>query len=109
MTYDLLFQLLQAYHTAASILASLSAVMVMQAVGHDWPQAPFNQIVQWVQRAGIACLSIALFCSAVHLPYLPTLEFSALLSGAAVNSSILAVLAPTALLGKAKTHWLWGH
>ncbi len=109
MTYSLLFHLLQAYHTIVSSLAALSTIMVMQAVGHDWPTAALSRIVQWVQRAGLACLSITLFCSAVRIPYLPEIEFSALLSAAAVNSSIFAVLAPTALLGKARTYWLWGH
>ena len=109
MTYSLLFHTLQVYHTAASILAALCAIMTMQAVGHTWPQARFDQAIHWAQRAGLGGLSVALFCSAVRLPYLPDVEFSALLSGAAVNSSILAVLAPTALLGKARTHWLWGY
>lgn len=109
MTYNVLFHLLQAYHTAISIMAALSAIMVMQEIGRAWPPAPFGQAIHWIQRAALGYLSIALFCSGVRLPYLPEIEFSALLSGAAVNSSVLVVLAPTALLGKARTHWLWGH
>jgi hypothetical protein len=95
---------LQIYHAVVSFLAAVGAAMMMQVVGNEWTIMRRYRAWQWVQRAVLALMSIALFCSGVRLPELVTENPLALLSAAAVNTTICLAILPPAVIGYSEGH-----
>lgn len=102
MTPEMLWYL-QIYHFWISAFAAACAVMVMQIVGREWTTSWRNSTLQHLQRFGLGALAIALFCSAVRLPYVAQCGPVTLLSAAAVNTAIFIIMIPTALMGREHT------
>jgi hypothetical protein len=90
---------LQLYHAAVSFLGALGAVMMMQVVGAEWTIMRRYRAWQWVQRAVLAVMAVALFCSGLRMPMLAADAPMALLSAAAVNTTICLAILPSAVIG----------
>jgi len=95
---------LKIYHATVSSLGAFAAVMTMQIVGQEWTTSYRNATLQWIQRFGLLVLSITLFCSAVRMPARPSIDIAMLLSASSINTAILIIMLPTALMGHKTIH-----
>ena len=91
---------LQIYHAVISTLAALATVMTMQFVGQRWTSTWRHVALQHLQRAGLGVLAVALFCSGLRIPDLAICAPWALVSAAAVNTCIMCIMIPPAMMGK---------